>query len=91
MIDMNGLELFLLGRTLMKLGEEAMPPGGLDQMTPSVRSVLVDTFSNPGSSVSEITERTGFPQSHVSASIARLRGTLLTPGSRSRTAGSEAG
>jgi DNA-binding MarR family transcriptional regulator len=77
---MNGLELFLLGRTLMKLGEEAIPPSGLDQMAPSVRSVLVDVFSNPGSSVSQITERTGFPQSHVSASVAKLRdlGALVT-------------
>jgi DNA-binding MarR family transcriptional regulator len=87
---MNGLELFLLGRTLMKLGEEVIPPSGLDQMAPSVRTVLVDVFSNPGSSVSEITERTGFPQSHVSASVAKLRdlGAMVTepdPADRRRT------
>jgi DNA-binding MarR family transcriptional regulator len=69
---MNGLELFLLGRKLMKLGEEAIPPSGWRGMPASVRSVLVDAYEHPGSSISEITERTGFPQSHVSASVARL-------------------
>lgn len=35
------------------------------------RTGLLDD-EHPGSSISEITERTGFPQSHVSASVARL-------------------
>jgi DNA-binding MarR family transcriptional regulator len=86
----NGLELFLLGRKLMKLGEEAIPPSGFHQMPASVRSVLVDVYEHPGSSVSEITARTGFPQSHVSASVTRLReaGGLITatdPADRRRT------
>jgi DNA-binding MarR family transcriptional regulator len=87
---MNGLELFLLGRKLMKLGEEAIPPSGFHQVPTSVRSVLMDVYEHPGSSVSEITGRTGFPQSHVSASVARLResGALITttdPTDRRRT------
>ncbi len=87
---MNGLELFLLGRKLMKLGEEAIPPSGFRQVPTSVRSVLMDVYEHPGSSVSEITARTGFPQSHVSASVARLResGALVTttdPADRRRT------
>jgi DNA-binding MarR family transcriptional regulator len=87
---MNGLELFLLGRKLMKLGEEAIPPSGFHQMPTSVRSVLVDVYEHPGSSVSEITARTGFPQSHVSASVTRLReagGVITTtdPADRRRT------
>jgi len=74
----------------MKLGEEALPPSGFHQMPTSVRSVLVDIYSNPGSSVSEITARTGFPQSHVSAAVARLRekgGVITTtdPADRRRT------
>jgi DNA-binding MarR family transcriptional regulator len=86
----NGLQLFLLGRRLMKLGEDALPPSGFHQMPTSVRSVLVDIYSNPGSSVSEITARTGFPQSHVSAAVARLRekgGVITTtdPADRRRT------
>ena len=87
---MNGLQLFLLGRKLMKLGEEALPPSGFQQMPASVRSVLVDVYEHPGSSVSEIMARTGFPQSHVSASVARLRdkGGVITapdPADRRRT------
>jgi DNA-binding transcriptional ArsR family regulator len=90
MIDMNGLELYLLGRKLMKLGEEALPPSGLDEMGASVRSVLTDIFGHAGSSVSEIVARTGFPQSHVSSSVARLRdlGVVVTapdPADRRRT------
>lgn len=87
---MNGLGLFLLGRKLMKLGEEALPPSGFRQIPASVRSVLIDVYEHPGSSVSEITARTGFPQSHVSASVTRLResGALVTaidPADRRRT------
>jgi DNA-binding MarR family transcriptional regulator len=86
----NGLELFLLGRKLMKLGEEAIPASGFHEVPISVRSVLVDAFSHPGSSISDITTRTGFPQSHVSASVAKLRdlGALVTevdPADRRRT------
>jgi DNA-binding MarR family transcriptional regulator len=71
---MTGFELFLLGRKLMALGAEAIPEAGIHRMAPSVRTVLFDVFSHPGSSISEITARTGFPQSLVSASVARLRG-----------------
>lgn len=74
----------------MKLGEEAIPPSGFHQVPTSVRSVLMDVYEHPGSSVTEITARTGFPQSHVSASVARLResGALVTttdPADRRRT------
>jgi DNA-binding MarR family transcriptional regulator len=35
--------------------------------------VLRDVFANPGSSITDITARTGLPQSYVSESVARLR------------------
>jgi len=70
----NAVEVYLLGRKLMKIAESAFaadqPGGGLRT---SVRMVLVDISAHPGSSIGEITARTGFPQSHVSASVARLR------------------
>ena len=74
----------------MKLGEEAIPPSGFHQIPASVRSVLIDVYEHPGSSVSEITARTGFPQSHVSASVTRLREsralvTTIDPADRRRT------
>lgn len=88
---MNALELFLLGRKLMKIGEQAIPArAGFHRLPASVRSVLIDVFEHPGSSVGEISARTGFPQSHVSASVARLRerGAVITaidPNDRRRT------
>ena len=52
--------------------------------------VLADVFAHPGSSISEITARTGMPQSHVSETVARLReqGTVESfpdPADRRRT------
>jgi len=73
---MNGPELFLLGRTLMKIGEEAIPTEGIGRHSTSNRSVMIvmsDIFEHPGSSVGEIAARTDFPQSAVSAAVARLR------------------
>lgn len=87
---MNGLELLRLSRRLTKIAEEAIPRVGLHQLPTSVRSVLVDVFEHPGTSIGEITERTGFPQSLVSASVTTLRegGAVVTaadPDDRRRT------
>jgi len=62
----------MLGRKLMKVAERAMPSGD-GGLSSSVRSVLVDIAENPDSSISDITARTSFPQSHVSAAVAQLR------------------
>jgi DNA-binding MarR family transcriptional regulator len=67
---MKSTDLFLLGRQLMKLAEEGLPGQGVNR---SVRLVLLDIGANPGSSISQITARTGFPQSHVSTSVITLR------------------
>jgi DNA-binding MarR family transcriptional regulator len=80
-------DLFLLGRRLMKLAEEGLPGQGVNR---SVRLVLLDIGANPGSSISEITGRTGFPQSHVSTSVIKLRQfgavrTEIDPRDRRRT------
>lgn len=74
----NGVELFLLGRTLMKIGEEALPepPGGAARYAGSVRMVLIvasDIAAHPDTAVGEIAARTGLPQSQVSSAIARLK------------------
>lgn len=55
---------------------------------PSV--VLRDVFTNPDSSITEITTRTGLPQSYVSECIAKLRAdgiidTTVDPADRRRT------
>lgn len=80
---MNGVELFLLGRTLMKIGESAIPTDGLPEYSTSVRTVVIvlsDIVEHPDSAVGEIAARTGFPQSAVSGAVARLRdaGSVLT-------------
>jgi DNA-binding MarR family transcriptional regulator len=62
--------LFLLGRKLMQIAESGLPQG---KITTSVRLVLADVAYHPGSSITEITERTGFPQSLVSLAVAKLR------------------
>jgi DNA-binding MarR family transcriptional regulator len=67
---MESTELFLLGRQLMKLAEEGLPNGGGNR---NARIVMIDVASHPGSSISEIMSRTGFPQSHVSMVVTRLR------------------
>ncbi|GGM68809.1 hypothetical protein GCM10007977_083150 [Dactylosporangium sucinum] len=74
----------------MKIGGSALPTAGGASLPASVRSVLVDIVQHPGSSIGEITARTGFPQSHVSASIAKLieSGDVVTdvdPADRRRT------
>jgi DNA-binding MarR family transcriptional regulator len=63
------MALFLLGRKLMQIAEGALPKGPAT----SVRLVFADVAYHPNSSITEITERTGFPQSLVSAAVAKLR------------------
>ena len=75
---MNGVDLFLLGRALMKIGEDALPepPGGAGKYAGSARMVLIvasDIAENPGQRGGEIATRTGLPQSQVSTAIARLK------------------
>jgi DNA-binding MarR family transcriptional regulator len=70
------VELFLLGRALMKLGEDALPTEGLGPQPGSTRMVLivlVDLIEHGESTVSDIVRRTGLPQSQVSTAVARLR------------------
>jgi DNA-binding MarR family transcriptional regulator len=54
----------------MQIAESALPEG---KTAPSGRLVFVDVAYHPNSSITEITERTGFPQSLVSTAVARLR------------------
>lgn len=69
---MNALELFLLGRKLTKLGEEAIPQPRVNQLPLSARAILFDVFEHPGTTISNIVTRTELTQSQVSASVARF-------------------
>jgi DNA-binding MarR family transcriptional regulator len=64
------MQLFLLGRRLMQIAEELLPQG---KVTTSLRLVVIDVAYHPDSSISEITQRTKFPQSLVSMTVAKLR------------------
>lgn len=82
---MTPVQLFLLGRTLMKVGEEALPelPGAADSHRVGTRAALVvlsDLLGHPDTSVSAVAARTGLPQSQVSGAVARLReaGSVVT-------------
>lgn len=68
---MNGVELFLLGRSLMKIGEAALPAdsGGAER---SVLIVIDEVVNHTRATVSEIARRTRLPQSAVSTAVARL-------------------
>lgn len=79
------VQLFLLGRTLMKIGEESLPelPQGADTHRVGTRAALVvlsDLLGHPDTSVSAIAVRTGLPQSQVSGAVARLKdaGSIVT-------------
>jgi DNA-binding MarR family transcriptional regulator len=88
---MEALELIQLGRRLVRIGEQVLRSTGGGPAPPLGQSlVFQDVFGHPGSSVTDITARTGLPQSYVSESVARLReqGLVVTeadPADRRRT------
>ncbi|MBY8862350.1 MarR family transcriptional regulator [Nocardia sp. CA2R105] len=71
---MDGRELHRLGRHLIELARQAgLDSVDADELPPEGEiAVLDDVIDHPGSSVGEITMRTGFAQSHVSDCVARL-------------------
>src|SRR3569833_239966 len=78
---MDGVRMHRLGKRLIDLSREVTTSAGDAALTPAEVAVVVDVLKHPGSAVSEIKVRTGFAQSHVSESVARLkeRGLIETP------------
>jgi len=79
---MDALDLIILGRQLARIGERAMREGDPQDSGPAAFGaalptgaliVMRDVLIHPGSSISDITARTGLPQSHVSESVNKLR------------------
>ena len=70
---MDGGQLHLLGKRLLELSRAVTTQAGDPTLTPGELAVLEDALTHPGSSVSQIQVRTGFVQSHVSVSVARLQ------------------
>lgn len=63
----------MLGRQLVKIGEEAMRGGHAPPLPPGHALVLRDVLTHPDSPITDITARTGLAQSIVSKAIARFR------------------
>jgi DNA-binding MarR family transcriptional regulator len=70
---MNLGRLHRIGRHLQEVAVQAMHDHGDRELNRAQRVVQADVYAHPGSSVGEITERTGFTQGHVSTCVARLR------------------
>jgi DNA-binding MarR family transcriptional regulator len=87
---MDGVHLLRLGKRLVDLARDVTTQAGDTSLTPGEVAVLEAVLRNPDSTVGEIQVWTGFVQSYVSASVARLRerGLLETtpdPADRRRT------
>ncbi|WP_255949564.1 helix-turn-helix domain-containing protein [Streptomyces odontomachi] len=70
---MDGGGLHRLGKRLIELSSQVTGESGDLSLTPGEAAALEDVIKHPDSSISEIQQRTGFVQSHVSASVSRLR------------------
>ncbi len=71
--EVDALDLIVLGRQLTKIGEEAMRGSKAESLPTGPTLVLRDVLAHPDSSITEVTARTGLPQSYASESVARLR------------------
>jgi DNA-binding MarR family transcriptional regulator len=70
---MDGGQLHRLGKRLIELSSQVTGEVGDLSLTPGEAAVIEDVIKHPASSISEINQRTGFAQSHVSASVSRLK------------------
>src|SRR5262245_17138962 len=87
---MNALGLYLLGRRLARLGETALRGTTTEGTPASIILILQDVGAHQPTSISDVTVRTGLPQSYVSTTVTRLtqKGVTLTsadPGDGRRT------
>jgi DNA-binding MarR family transcriptional regulator len=70
---MDGGQLHRLGKRLIELSSQVTGEAGDLALTPAAAAVLEDVIKHPASSITEISQRTGFVQSHVSVSVSRLK------------------
>jgi DNA-binding MarR family transcriptional regulator len=70
---MNVAGMRRLGRRLVELSKTAAGQTKGPPLTPGEEAVFEDVLRHPASTVGEIQARTRFAQSHVSASVARMR------------------
>ena len=70
---MQALELYQIGRWMVKVAEEAMRRPDVPVTPPGARAIMSDVYDNPGSAIGEIAARTALPQSFVSDVVAAMR------------------
>lgn len=70
---MDGGRLHRLGKRLIELSSQVTGEDSDLMLTPGEAAVLEDVIKHPASSISDIHQRTGFVQSHVSVSVSRLK------------------
>jgi DNA-binding MarR family transcriptional regulator len=70
----DALDLIMLGRRLTRIGDAVLHGSAAQPMPAGQGVVLRPVRSDPGSSISDITVRTGLPQSYVSQTVAGFRG-----------------
>ncbi|MGW2874591.1 MarR family winged helix-turn-helix transcriptional regulator [Kitasatospora sp. NPDC001225] len=70
---MDGVQLLRLGKRLTELGRAMITDPAAEHLSAGEIAVVSDVYRHPATSVQEIRVRTGFAQSHVSVSVARLR------------------
>ncbi|WP_194166641.1 MarR family winged helix-turn-helix transcriptional regulator [Mycolicibacterium sp. P9-22] len=77
---MDRQELHRLGRRLVELSRHVDLHSGDVRPSPAAELVLADVMFHPGSTVTEVVQRTGFTQSYVSRLVAELveQGALST-------------
>jgi DNA-binding MarR family transcriptional regulator len=69
----DGVQLLRLSKRLADLARDVTTSAGPSTLTPAEVTILGTVLRRPDSSVSELAAATGFAQSHVSTSVARLR------------------
>jgi len=70
---MDGVQLLRLSKRLADLVRDVTTSAGPSTLTPAEVTILGVVLGQPDRSVSELSAATGFAQSHVSTSAARLR------------------
>jgi DNA-binding MarR family transcriptional regulator len=70
---MDGLAVYRLGRLLTRVGEASLKGADEGRLPAGMAVILMDVVEHRDSPIGDIATRTGFPQGHVSTTVARLR------------------
>ena len=69
----DGVRLYQLAKRLLDLSRDVTTSAQPSSWTPAETTLIEQALQRPGSTVRELRAATGFAQSHVSTTVARLR------------------